>query len=649
MAITFSDKEWEVFCNIVSGVESGGQIYGNGDWGNITEAFTNTPNESAVTLGCYQFFGVEAGQLLNLFYKKYPDLFIKYNSTISPSMRDIAHDMEAAISDPDKYWSNYRISKNSAKAKVIKDMISSPEGIICQKELFKSNSQKLLEYAYNLGITDHKALAMAMQIAHLGGTSALKRIISKTSKPYTVASIDAALRTDNQNSSQVGAKIFRSRHDCVIKWLDQYWPKDNTSTSNSSSNSSNVNNNTGGKTSMAKTYPAGYISNSGHDENNNYYGGRAGDQTGTEWQIRSWYNRPWTQVLHYPDANVRKTIAQLAIEAALNNNIGYDQYERTTFWYQLAKVGYHPANIKTPCESDCSAGATACCKAAGYLHNISGLKNLSPDNYTGSMVSAFRAAGFEIRTASKYLSSPDYVCAGDVLLNDHHHTTICISSGVKTGEGLTVYDENSISTTTSSSSSSSSSSNDALNETVKSYIYANKAQVALRTWAGKDNSQLKSFPTVVKGQKLGLCDTVKASDGSTWYFVKIEDKYGFVDSADTSTTEPTASTTATNSTNGGSITINGVSMTVSNGSKFNTTSKKWTGICNAKILNLRRWAGTDSALLSSVPNIKYGTTVYVYDVLLDSEGAPWLYIKVKNPTTGKYVWAFCYAAYITKV
>ena len=108
-------------------------------------------------------------------------------------------------------------------------------------------------------------------------------------------------------------------------------------------------------------------------------------------------------------------------------------------------------------------------------------------------------------------------------------------------------------------------------------------------------------------------------------------------------------TTATNSTSGGSITINGVSMTISNGSKFNTTSKKWTGTCNAKILNLRRWAGTDSALLSSVPNIKYGTTVYVYDVLLDSEGAPWLYIKVKNPTTGKYVWAFCYAAYITKV
>ena len=637
MAIVFSDKEWEVFCNIVSGVESGGQIYGNGNWGDITEAYVNTPNECAITIGSYQFFGPEAHQVVQLIKDKYPSTFSKYDNA------DIAADLKESD------WSHYQISKTSNKAKAIKNMISSADGIKAQKEVFKSNSQKHLEYAYNLGITDHKALAMAMQIAHLGNISALKRIISKTSKPYTVASIDAALRTDNQNSSQVGAKIFRSRHDCVIKWLDQYWPKDNNvSTSNSSSNSSNVNNNTGGKTSMAKTYPAGYISNSGHDENNKYYGGKAGDQTGTEWQIRSWYNRPWTHVLHYPNANVRKTIAQLAIEAALNNNIGYDQYERTTFWYQLAKVGYHPANIKTPCESDCSAGATACCKAAGYLHNISGLKNLSPDNYTGSMVDAFRAAGFEIRTASKYLSSPDYVCAGDVLLNDHHHTTICISSGAKTGEGLTVYDENSISTTTSSSNTSSSS-NDALNETVKSYIYANKAQVALRTWAGKDNSQLKSFPTVVKGQKLGLCDTVKASDGSAWYFVKIEDKYGFVDSADTSTTEPTASTTTTNSTNNGRISINGVSMAVSNGSKFNTTSKKWTGICNAKILNLRRWAGTDSALLSSVPNIKYGTTVYVYDVLLDSEGAPWLYIKVKNPTTGKYVWAFCYAAYITKV
>ena len=35
------------------------------------------------------------------------------------------------------------------------------------------------------------------------------------------------------------------------------------------------------------------ISNCGHDENGRYTGGKAGDQTGTEYQIMNWYSRPW--------------------------------------------------------------------------------------------------------------------------------------------------------------------------------------------------------------------------------------------------------------------------------------------------------------------------------------------------------------------
>ena len=69
------------------------------------------------------------------------------------------------------------------------------------------------------------------------------------------------------------------------------------------------------------------ISNSGHDENGKYSGGKAGDQSGTEWAIINWYNRPWTCILRHPDPAVRKEIAILAKAAAQNNKIGYDQGE----------------------------------------------------------------------------------------------------------------------------------------------------------------------------------------------------------------------------------------------------------------------------------------------------------------------------------
>lgn len=76
----------------------------------------------------------------------------------------------------------------------------------------------------------------------------------------------------------------------------------------------------------------GKISNSGHDQNGRYKGGKAGDQTGTEWQIISWYRRPWNVVIRLKNRAAADLLAQLAIEAANNNNIGYNQNQRTTYW-----------------------------------------------------------------------------------------------------------------------------------------------------------------------------------------------------------------------------------------------------------------------------------------------------------------------------
>ena len=74
------------------------------------------------------------------------------------------------------------------------------------------------------------------------------------------------------------------------------------------------------------------ISNSGSDENGKYHGGKAGDQTGNEWRIRTWYNRPWNCVLRHPNPDVRNLLSEMSIEAANNDMIGYDQWQRYTYW-----------------------------------------------------------------------------------------------------------------------------------------------------------------------------------------------------------------------------------------------------------------------------------------------------------------------------
>ena len=173
------------------------------------------------------------------------------------------------------------------------------------------------------------------------------------------------------------------------------------------------------------------ISNCGHDENNRYSGGKAGDQTGTEWRVINWYNRPWKCVLRHPDAKVRKMIASMAKAAAVNNKIGYDQSERYTFWEHLKASNYDPAQITIACEADCSSGVAAIVKGAGYRLGNEKMKNVSIYLYTGNMRAGLKAAGFEVLTDSKYLTSDAYLLEGDILLNDNAHVATNLTTGSK--------------------------------------------------------------------------------------------------------------------------------------------------------------------------------------------------------------------------
>ena len=173
-----------------------------------------------------------------------------------------------------------------------------------------------------------------------------------------------------------------------------------------------------------------WISNSGSDENGTYKGGKAGDQTGKEWRMRNWYSRPWKCVLRYPDQKVALKIAQLSIDAALNDHIGYDQSQNRTYLAQLKTVGWEPSKITVDCEADCSAGVCANVTAAGHLLGIKALQNHT-GTYTGNMRNALVKAGFQLLTDSKYLTNGNYLLPGDILLNDGAHTATNVTIGKK--------------------------------------------------------------------------------------------------------------------------------------------------------------------------------------------------------------------------
>lgn len=171
------------------------------------------------------------------------------------------------------------------------------------------------------------------------------------------------------------------------------------------------------------------ISNCGHDERSRYTGGSAGDQTGTEYQVKSWYNRPWNHVLRPATSQIGDTLAEIARAAAENNNIGYDQSQRLTYYNALKNADWNPENITTKCETDCSASTAANVIATGHVLGISSLEDLSPSLYSGNIRSALVRAGFTDLTSSTYTDSSSYLLPGDILLYEGHHVAINLSVG----------------------------------------------------------------------------------------------------------------------------------------------------------------------------------------------------------------------------
>ena len=158
------------------------------------------------------------------------------------------------------------------------------------------------------------------------------------------------------------------------------------------------------------------------DENGKANSGNAGDQTQKEVCTRTWYNKPWTAVFRAKYSTVAEKIAKAMEQACANDNIGYDQNQRTTLYTKAAEAGWNLSKITDKCECDCSSLVAVCVNAAGIAVN----KGM----YTGNEKSLLSATGaFEVLTASKYIGSDTYLKRGDILLGSGH-TAIVLSDGV---------------------------------------------------------------------------------------------------------------------------------------------------------------------------------------------------------------------------
>lgn len=246
------------------------------------------------------------------------------------------------------------------------------------------------------------------------------------------------------------------------------------------------------------------------DERGKASGGKAGDQTGKEVCTRPYYDRSWIGVYRPKNTTIANKIASTMEAICANNNIGYDQGQRTTLFEQAKKVNWNISKITTPCECDCSSAIAVCVNAAGLP--------ISKDIYTGNQRNALMGTNqFLEYTDPKYLKSDSYLKRGDILLAKGH-TVVVLSNGVAAGKNPTpkpVLDKTDANESKSVTAANSAKSFDkTLSGTYK--VVTESDPLTMRSGAGKNFPKMVAIP---KGTSVTNYGYYTTADGVKWMYV----------------------------------------------------------------------------------------------------------------------------------
>ena len=152
---------------------------------------------------------------------------------------------------------------------------------------------------------------------------------------------------------------------------------------------------------------------------------KAGDQTGKEVCIRTFYKKPWQTLLRCKDKSKAEIMAKACESICNNSNVGYDQSQRLTLHNELVKLNYDYTKLTTPCECDCSSFMTVCAECAGIT--IQYTNNNAP--VTANMVKLFEKTGmFEVITDG--INEEKNLLRGDILVGPPNtHTVMVLDDG----------------------------------------------------------------------------------------------------------------------------------------------------------------------------------------------------------------------------
>lgn len=508
-----NSENLKILTNIIGGVESGGQVYGRRNYAAYAAPYTNSDKEYTITLGWAQNYGDEAYKLISLIYAADPVAFDKIDPTGQIKV----------MINGEHNWVKERWNPSTYQRYVLIALIDSPAGHICQDELFAQLMQTYIAECAKAYTSEVRAQMMYCEIRHLGGKSAADRIFRRCGGTYTLDRIMVALKADQadkRSDNQVGDAKFWSRHLKCREFIERYAVPETAGAAGKKEDSMTLDE--ARREAKKMLYQNRLSTMTGYTPEGKECYQNAGEWTRTD-------PRPGDVIYFYSTAKARvghtgiveRVDAEKKVVYTIEGNTQSDQYAenggcvaRHSYSY-AATGGTHRVNgfghpnfgaVGQTAEAFVSMAASW----VGYLEKASAKSldsktaNAGRNNYTRFQ-----------RDACGYVASEQW-CQYFV-----DAMAIYLFLGTRGDGKSTSTKVDAPKASKPVNTPTQKPSGTTLHEEQQWIGECTADELNVRTWAGVENPTIKKWPLLEKGNRVGVCDTLKAKDGSDWYYIVI--------------------------------------------------------------------------------------------------------------------------------
>ncbi len=474
-----NQENLSVLTNVIGAVESGGQIYGNRDYGAYAGAYTNSSVEHTVTLGWAQNYGDEAKRLIQMIYNRMGDKKFKKIDVDGTIKEKLSHDWVAERWNPDYVQKNTLIQ-----------LITTKEGKACQDELFMELMKTFIAECEKKYTSDVKAQMMYCEIRHLGGGGPVKRIFDRCNRDYSLETIMNALKADQydtSNDNQVGDKKFWSRHSKCKEFIEKYAVSEGKQAEKKETETITADD----VLSVARSW----------------VGKKESD--GTHRAIIDLYNsytpRARGYAVQYNDQWCDTTVSAIFVKLGAVNLIGGTEcgVEEHVKLFKAAGIWIEDGNI-TP--------------EPGYIIVFNWDKASQPNDGYSDHIGIVESVTNGIITTieGNYKDSVG-------------RRQIPVGWGYIRGYAAPKYGKSKTKKKETTPEPAKKEEPVTLSKEPKFVGKVKANTLSVRSWAGEEYPMIKSYPMLKFGNLIDVCDSIKASNGTTWYYIRIAGEFfGFV-------------------------------------------------------------------------------------------------------------------------